>query len=210
MTMNPHQDSSLLREASWLLGRVLDVAARVVDAVVPLPSAPAPEAAPEAAAKQACVAGPATPTPPPAPMPMSASAVAQTTCAHATARDLKFRGDQLEHVLENLCRRGGFTGAVVADRRGLALAVYNSPVAGDALAAFSTVLGDALVKSAALLGRQGADTIAMDIDDVDKAVLRRFTFACEPYFIMVLCAQAVEPRGEIKASVDEIVGILGA
>ena len=119
-----------------------------------------------------------------------------------------FRGDKLENALVSMCKRSGFTGAVVADNKGLPLAVYNSPVGADAIAAFTTVLGGALEKAGTLLGQHGAETISMDINYSDKAVLRLFTISGNPYFIMVLCPQNIDARSEVELSVTQIIDIL--
>jgi len=120
----------------------------------------------------------------------------------------QFRGDKLEHALAAMCKRSGFIGAVVADNKGLPLAVYNSPVGADAIAAFTTVLGGALEKAGTLLGQHGAETISMDINYADKVVLRLFTIEGNPYFIMVLCPQNVDARSEVELSITQITAIL--
>ena len=119
-----------------------------------------------------------------------------------------YRSEQLEHALEVMCKRGGFVGAVIADMHGFALAVYNSPVESDALAAFTTVLGDALERAAYLLNQHGADNISMDINYVDKVVLKRFKVAEGRYFLMVICPQGSDERGEVELSIEQIISIL--
>jgi len=149
--------------------------------------------------------------------PPAATAISQAPPpARAAARpalseELKgmaFRGDKLEHVLAGMCLRGGFTGAAVADGGGLPLAVFQSPLEEDKLAAFTSVLGGAMEKAAMVLGHGGADGISMDIDYADKLAMRRFLIDNNPYFILVICPQLVDERGEIEVSVLQLTAIL--
>ncbi len=121
----------------------------------------------------------------------------------------EFRGDRLENLLFSMCRRGGFSGAVVSDRTGLPLAVYNSPVDGDTIAAFTSVLGDTLVKAGTFLGQHDAEYISMDINQMDKVVVRRFAFNGMEMFLMVLCPQEMDERAEMEVSIGQILSILG-
>lgn len=119
-----------------------------------------------------------------------------------------YRGDRLENTLYIMCKRGGFVGAVLADNSGLPLAVYNSPVTDEAIAAFTTVLGDALEKAGRLLKQTEANTISMDINYTEKAVLRRFLINDSPYFLMTICPQEVDERAEVELSIDQVTSIL--
>ena len=119
-----------------------------------------------------------------------------------------FRGDRIEKALEIMCKRGEFIGAVIADINGLPLAVYNSPVGTDALAAFTSVLGNALEKAGHLLDQHGADNISMDINYTDKVVLRRFIVEGQHYFLMIVCPQAVDERSEIELSIEQFISIM--
>ena len=121
----------------------------------------------------------------------------------------EFRGDRLENVLFAMCRRGGFSGAVVSDGTGLPLAVHNSPVDNDRIAAFTSILGDAMVKAGDFLEQHGAEYISMDINYEDNAVVRRFTYAEMEMYLMVLCAQSLDERAEVEMSIEQIVSILG-
>ncbi|MDM8541355.1 hypothetical protein QUF90_09720 [Desulfococcaceae bacterium HSG9] len=120
-----------------------------------------------------------------------------------------YRGDVLENTVVAMCRRGGFSGAVVADSDGLSLAVFNSPVDEDALAAFTVVLGDALEKAGKVLNQQEASYISMDINYTDKIVLRRFLLDDEsPFYMMVICRQEIDERDEVELTIDQIRTIL--
>jgi hypothetical protein len=127
-----------------------------------------------------------------------------------TANDLPlpFRGDQLESILYGMCKRGGFSCAVVANQQGLPLGVYNSPVDVEILAAFTTVLGEAISKASRFLDQHEANNISLDINYADKAVVRQFTLAENPYFIMIICPQNVDERSEVELSLDQIVTLL--
>jgi len=121
----------------------------------------------------------------------------------------EFRGDRLENLLIAMCRRGGFSGAVVSDGTGLPLAVHNSPVDSDRIAAFTSILGDALAKAGLFLEQHGAEYISMDINLVDKVVVRRFSYDGMEMYLLVLCSQAMDERAEVEMSIEQIVSILG-
>jgi predicted regulator of Ras-like GTPase activity (Roadblock/LC7/MglB family) len=144
----------------------------------------------------------------------SVAAQAQATAPRPVAvpreepPQLAYRGDRLEYALASLCQRGGLSGAVVADAQGLPLADYQSPVGGEVLAAFTSVLAGALERAGQLLGAQGADIISMDLNYTDKIVLRRFALEGEPYFLLVICSQDLDERTEVELSIDQITAIL--
>lgn len=119
-----------------------------------------------------------------------------------------FRADRLESVLVSMCHRGGFAGAVLADDSGLPLAVHNSPVGVESLAAFTSILGDALEKAGSFLGQHEAQYLSMDINYEDKAVLRRFSVGNLDLFLMLLCQQGVDERSEVEVSVSQLVSVL--
>lgn len=185
-------DSSEILEAARLVGDLLGTGTPVREAakecVVPqvaAPPLPAPQSLPEAT----------TPPPPPPAADLEA---------------LRYREEKLDQTLAAMCRRGNFTGAVVADNKGFLLAVHNSPVESDAIAAFTSVLGEALEKAGRFLGEHGADSISMDINYTDKLALRRFRIGEIPYFLMVLCPQEIDEKGEVELSLEQIVAILTA
>jgi hypothetical protein len=182
-------DSSEIREAARLVAQILKPVAA---------SSPEAPASPEAVRQADATPIPATP--------------AVTTAPEASAANAEpvpeFRQDRLELCLAAMCRRGGLTGAVVADDRGFPLIVHNSPVGDDVLASFTTVLGDALEKAGTILGQHGAETISMDINYAEKIVLHRFVIADHPYYMMVLCPQDAEERSEVVMAIEQITAIL--
>ena len=121
---------------------------------------------------------------------------------------LEYRGDQLEQVIKNMCRRSHFSGAVVADDTGLPFAVVNPPVSMEAVSAFTAVLGGALERAGSLLGHHGAEYLSIDINYEEKIILRRFLINEAPYFLLAICPQEVDERSEIEISIDQIVSIL--
>lgn len=112
--------------------------------------------------------------------------------------------DTLEKVLSGMCKRGGFKGAVIADRDGLPIAVYNSPVNEEILAAYSTILGESLEKAATFLNQPDANNISLDINIVDKIVLRKFNINKNTYYIMVILAQNIDERAEVEILISQI------
>lgn len=118
------------------------------------------------------------------------------------------REERLESTLFSMCKRGGFNSAVVADSKGLPLAVCNSPVGDNTIAAFTSVLGDVLEKTAGLLKQNDANIVSIDINYTDKAVLRRFFISDTPHFLMIICPQEADERSEVELSIDQIKSIL--
>jgi len=112
--------------------------------------------------------------------------------------------DILEKALSGMCKRGGFRGAVIADRDGLPIAVYNSPVNDEILAAYSTILGESLEKAATFLNQPDANNISLDINIVDKIVLRKFYINKSSYYIMVILAQNIDERAEVEILISQI------
>ncbi|UCH94454.1 MAG: hypothetical protein JSV88_29865 [Candidatus Aminicenantes bacterium] len=123
------------------------------------------------------------------------------------SRDV-YRGDLLEDALVSMCRRGEFSGSVLADNNGLPLAICNSPVEEDALAAFTSVLGQSLAETGRLLDQPNANHISMDINYMDKVVLRKFYVEDKPFFLMIITPQHVDERAELELSVNLISNIL--
>jgi hypothetical protein len=118
------------------------------------------------------------------------------------------RADRLEFVLDALCLRAGLAGAVLADDSGLPMAVHGQSLGTENLAAFTSVLGEALEKAGRFIGHFSADYISMDVDYEHKLVLKRFLFEQRPYFLMVLGPQAVDDRSELEVTVGQVVSLL--
>jgi hypothetical protein len=118
------------------------------------------------------------------------------------------RGDQLDESLMSMCNRGKFHGAVLADDSGLPLAVYNSPVDDEVIAAFTSVLGKSLDRTAQLLKQPTANNISMDINYLDKLVLRKFHIKEETYYLMIISPQLVDERAEVELTITHISSIL--
>jgi hypothetical protein len=118
------------------------------------------------------------------------------------------RGDRLQSILTILCAREGLAGALLTDSSGLPLAASSSIGAHENLAAFSTVLGDALLKAGSYLGQDGASDVSLDINATQKVVLHRFDLEARPYYLLVLCDPDFEPRYGMRGVVPEILAIL--
>jgi len=124
------------------------------------------------------------------------------------AGGIVYRADRLEEALVSMCSRGEFSGSVLADDSGLPLAVYNSPVEDGILAAFTSVLGKSLAETGRLLDQPNANNISMDINYMDKIVLRKFFVDENPFFLMIISPQHVDERAEVELSVNQISAIL--
>jgi chromosome partitioning protein len=120
----------------------------------------------------------------------------------------EFHTDFLGGILEKMCSAGGFYGAIIADSMGFPLADFSSPLAVDTLAAFSSVLGDSLVKAGSMLEQEGANNISMDMNDTDKIVLRSFVVHDSLFYLLAVCPQEVNAPGEMQAAVTAIVDVL--
>ena len=127
----------------------------------------------------------------------------------ARSPEPRYRSERLQQALAGLCRRGGFSGAVLADESGLPLAEHQSPVGAELVAAFTTVLTFAAEKAGSLLSQHQANHMTLDINYTDKAVLRRFEVRGAPYCLVAICPQTADARGEIEVSIDTLAGILG-
>ena len=114
----------------------------------------------------------------------------------------------LERALQGMCKRGGFQGAVIADFDGLPIAVYNSPVNDEILAAYSTVLGESLEKATIFLNQPDANNISIDINILDKIVLRKFVLNDLSYYIMVIARQDIDERAEVELLINQVIKIL--
>ena len=152
------------------------------------PSAPVPSALPSAPERWS-----ASPTPGPALGPQ---------------RGPVYRADRVRKMLADMCKRGGFSGAVLADRSGLAVAEFNAPLDVDALAAFASVAGEALDQAGKLLGKREANNLTLDINYVEKIVVRRFTLAQQAAFLLLVCPQSIDERSEVELSIDLIAEVL--
>ncbi len=192
-----------LREAGLLLTSSRGVAApAVAPAGASLPPRREPQAAPPAAVS-------------PAPRPVSPSIAQPTTYpgAHPVpqvvpARQPVYRAERVRQLLADMCKRGGFSGALLADRSGLALAEFNSPLDVDALAAFASVIGGVLEQAEKLLGKRDANNLALDINYVEKIVVRKFALAQQPAFLLLVCPQSIDERSEVELSIDLIAAVL--
>ncbi len=119
-----------------------------------------------------------------------------------------YRAERVRQLLADMCKRGGFSGAVLADRSGLAVAEFNAPLDLDSLAAFASVAGETLDQAERLLGKREANNLTLDINYVEKIVVRRFILAQQPAFLLLVCPQSIDERSEVELSVDLIVGVL--
>lgn len=113
--------------------------------------------------------------------------------------------DLYEDILGSMCSKGNSYGAVVADKMGLPLASYQSPLSVDSLAAYTTVLGDSIDKANVILDQPNANNISLDINDTDKFVMRKFRVLDNTYYLLVVCPQVSDVLGEMELAVSRIV-----
>lgn len=122
--------------------------------------------------------------------------------------EIRFLEDEISDILLSMCRRGGFSGALVADAMGLSLGDFNCPVEPEAAAACSSVLGDAMERAGRLLGQSKADSISMGVNCVDKVALHRFELAGSPCYLMVVCPRHIDERSEVEVSIERLIEVL--
>lgn len=111
-------------------------------------------------------------------------------------------------ILKELCEKSDYYGAVIADEMGFSLADYNCPINSEALAAFTSVLGDSLEKAESILEQESANNITLEINETDKVGLRRFNALNSTYFLLVICPQAAVFPGFIEPTISEIIAKL--
>ena len=146
---------------------------------------------------------PALPTPAP-----TADTTPDISIEPPEASETLYRGDQLEGCLHALCNRGGLSGAMIADDNGFAVAAYNSPVESEVFAALASVLGQTIDKAVFFLGQQDANNISLDVNYADKVVVRKFTVADNPFYLIIVCPQHIDERSEVELSIEQIKSIL--
>ncbi len=117
----------------------------------------------------------------------------------------KFEDDFYTGLLKELCEKSDYYGAVLADEMGFPLADYNCPIGTDALAAFTSVLGDSLEKAESILEQEDANNITLEINESDKVALRRFNALNSTYFLLVICPQAAVFPGLVEPTISEII-----
>jgi predicted regulator of Ras-like GTPase activity (Roadblock/LC7/MglB family) len=110
----------------------------------------------------------------------------------------------LEQALSRMCKRGGFKGAIIADHDGLPVAVFNSPFNDELLATYSIILGESLDKATSFFDQPDANNISLDINMVDKIVLRKFMINESIYFVMIILSQAIDEKAEIEVLISQI------
>lgn len=114
------------------------------------------------------------------------------------------RSAVLEDILADLCRKGGFAGALIADEMGLPLAASNLRQDPDALAAFATVMGESLKQADAILDFKEANTVTIAVADNEKIVLRQFFLLDSRHYLLVVAPLMAEPAALIGQAVAEI------
>lgn len=176
----------------------------------PSPSAPLQASASVSLPVESKLPTPASP-PPHHPVPLTTALVfsgktpSAIDASHGSAPTAQFLDQRIREILIGMCKRGGFTGAVIADDSGLPLADFNCPVDVESIAACSGVLSSALEQAGRLLGQRDANDISLDINYVDKVMFRRFRFEATSLYLLIIAPQEVDGRSEIEISIDQII-----
>ncbi|OGR02337.1 MAG: hypothetical protein A2511_17390 [Deltaproteobacteria bacterium RIFOXYD12_FULL_50_9] len=114
----------------------------------------------------------------------------------------------LEEILADLCRKGGFSGALIADEMGLPLATGNLLQDADALSAFATILGESLKQADTILDCKGAVTVSLEVNQVEKIILRKFQTHDSLYYLMVFAPRQAEPSALLNEVVAAIIAAM--
>ncbi len=120
----------------------------------------------------------------------------------------RYREAKLERALAALCERASFSAAAIVDERGLPIAARTGSMPADAVAAFATILGDALVRAAGVLGKGSPMGFSIELDYSSKALVRRFVVREVPYLLVAFCPQEVDAQPEIELAVEPLAAIL--
>lgn len=116
---------------------------------------------------------------------------------------------ELTDLLRAICEKHTLHGAMVADEMGFALADFNiSPAEVDALAAYTSVVGDTLAKAESFLELSRADTLSMPAGERGKLVFRRFDLQNNAYYLLVMSPREAEIDGEMEHWTKRIVELL--
>lgn len=140
----------------------------------------------------------------PRPRPRPAPPAVTEPVEEPSLEQLPYRADRIQHMLGAMCRRAGFSGAVLADREGLPLAAYHSPASIEAASACSSVLGDAMTRTAGLLEQSQVNHISMTVNETEKICLHAFVVNGLTCHLMVLAPQEVNEREEMAQCVTQL------
>ncbi len=113
------------------------------------------------------------------------------------------QSDLLGNILAKMCKGRRFSGAVVTDEMGLPLAHYKCSADIDALAAFTSVLGDSLQKAGSILDLPNANFISLVINDDEKLLMCKFEMLENSYYLLTVCPR--EPFNPDERQIKEMV-----
>ena len=115
---------------------------------------------------------------------------------------------RLEGSLMELCERGGFIGAVVAEHSEFPVAVFRSTPGHLAIAALFSAYSNMLPYAMPILKSRKISGLSVAVSQWDKAVVRRFDVNDTPHYLMVFCSKQTDERVEVESSISQIISIL--
>jgi len=116
------------------------------------------------------------------------------------------RNRRTEEILAAMCDRANLTGAVIADRTGLPLAIHNlEGASADTIAAMAPELGKTLEKAAVYMDQPEANNISIDLGAGDRLVLRSFAIESVRFYLVGLCPQTIDPSGEMFLAANRLM-----
>ncbi|MEM6823367.1 MAG: hypothetical protein AAF558_15675, partial [Verrucomicrobiota bacterium] len=111
----------------------------------------------------------------------------------------------LPEILDELCKRGQFSGALITDNSGLLIAEKDCPIAAGALAASCTIMGTAMHRTAALLDLTEAGQMILGLNKKYEMRLNHFMISDTLYYLAVICHRDVDHRGEVRKAIDALI-----
>ena len=118
------------------------------------------------------------------------------------------KGARLEESMIEMCERGGFIGAVVAELTEFPVAVFRSGPGHQAVAALFSAYGKMLPYAMSTLKTRKVSGVSVAVSLWDKAVVRRFDINDIPHYLMVFCSKKTDERVEVESSISLIISTL--
>ncbi|MDA3863534.1 MAG: hypothetical protein PF689_06650 [Deltaproteobacteria bacterium] len=125
-------------------------------------------------------------------------------------QELKYTDEKLEHLLKNMCLRGNFSHALLADENGLTLAEYGQSYQYDKVTALGSILAASLEQGKKLFDSDDNVNIVLELNLLDMAVLRSFNVKQGNFYLLVIAPQEIDVKKEVKLSMQKIAFLLGS
>ena len=125
-------------------------------------------------------------------------------------QNLKYTDEKLEHLLKNMCLRGNFSHALLADEDGLTLAEYGQSYQYDKVTALGSILAATLEQGKTLFDSDENVNILLELNLLDMAVLRSFNVKESNFYLLVIAPQEIDVKNEVELSMQKVATLLGS